>query len=98
MLIVTATLTVKPGQKDALFAYAKDVMAATRKEDGCFGYTLLDDRTDDSRCMFYEEWRDKAALQQHQKSDHIALWRQQSRPLLAAPTVIKLYDAAETSM
>jgi quinol monooxygenase YgiN len=98
MLVVTATLTVKPGHKDALFALAKPLMAATRKEDGCFGYTLLDDRSDETRCMFYEEWRDKAALQQHLKTDHIALWRRQSKDLLAAPTAIKLYEAQETSL
>ncbi len=98
MIVVAATLTVKPGRKDTLFAFAKPLMAATRKEDGCFSYTLFDDPTDPSRCMFFEEWRDKAALQQHMKTDHIALWRQQSKDLLAAPTAIKLYEAEETKL
>lgn len=98
MIIVLAKLSVKPEKKAELLAMAKDVMAATRKEEGCVSYVLFDNPHDAGGCMFVEEWTDKAALKKHSTSPHILEWRQKSAPCLSGKTVLKLYEGQETTL
>ena len=41
MIIVTATMNVKPGNKDAFILESQDLISETRKEDGCISYNLI---------------------------------------------------------
>ncbi|AJQ25486.1 putative quinol monooxygenase [Pelosinus fermentans] len=97
MVIVIARQTLKFGKKVELFALAKDVIAATRKEEKCISYELLDDPYDDNRCAFVERWVDKEALVEHLKTPHLNEWRQKSANLLAEKTTIELYQSDEIS-
>lgn len=98
MIIVIAQLSVKPGKKAEVFALAQDLIAATRAEEGCISYTLLDDPADAGSCSFVEEWSDKQALKKHFTTPHIQKWREQSADLFAGQTVIKLYEAEKTTL
>ena len=98
MLVVKAELKVKPDKKAELFLLAKDVIAATRAEEGCVSYSLMDDPHDPCACAFIEEWVDKAALQRHFATPHLAEWRKKSTELLTGKPVIKLYQAEETTL
>lgn len=98
MIIVLARLTVQADKKTELLALAQNVIAATRQESGCLSYSLLDDRYNPTACMFVEQWQDKPALQQHLQTAHIREWRQKSKDLLAAATVIKVYEAEEAAL
>ena len=62
MVIVIAKVPVKPECKKALLDLAQGVMAATRAEEGCISYTLLDNTYDSGQCVFVEEWADLDAL------------------------------------
>lgn len=98
MIIVIAQLSVKPGKKAEVFALARDLMTATRAEQGCISYTLFDDPSDEGSCSFVEEWSDKQALQNHFTTPHIQKWREQSKDLFAGTMVIKLYEAQATTL
>ena len=95
MVIVIAKMTVKPGKKAEIFALAQDLIVATRAEEECISYELLDDPYDVSSCAFVERWTDKEALVQHLKTPHINVWRQKSVNLLAEKTAIQLYQSEE---
>lgn len=92
MVIVIAKVPVKPECKTALLDLAQGVMAATRAEEGCVSYTLLDNTYDPAQCVFVEEWANLAALQKHAASAHIAEWRKQSRELTAGRTAVTVYQ------
>ena len=98
MIVVHAKVNVKQGKKVELFAAAQALMAATRLEEGCISYVLLDDPSDETSCMFVEEWTDKAALQRHGTTPHIAEWRQQSAELVSGKSVLRLYEAEPTKL
>lgn len=95
MVIVIAKMRVKPGKKAEIFALAQDLITATRAEEKCISYELLDDPYDDSSCVFVEKWTDKEALVQHLTTPHINEWRQKSVNLLAEKTAIELYQSEE---
>ncbi|MDF2634339.1 MAG: Antibiotic biosynthesis monooxygenase [Pelosinus sp.] len=97
MLIVIARMTVKTGKKAEIFALAQDLITATRAEEKCLSYELLDDPYDGNSCVFVEKWTDKEALVQHLQTPHINDWRQKSENLLAGKTTIELYQSEETT-
>ncbi|MDF2500831.1 MAG: Antibiotic biosynthesis monooxygenase [Anaerosporomusa subterranea] len=98
MIIVVAKLKVKLGKKAELLAAAKDLIAATRQETGCISYSLLEDPYVENSFSFIEEWSDKAVLQSHFTTPHIAEWRQKSADLRDEQTVLTMYQAEETKL
>lgn len=95
MVIVMAKMKVKPGKKAEIFLFAQDLIKATRAEEKCISYELLDDPYDSSCCIFVEKWVDKEALVQHLTTAHISEWREKSVNLLAEKTTIQLYQSEE---
>ena len=93
MLVVTAKFTVKPGKKPELMAAAKELIAATRQESGCISYALLEDPYRENGFMFFEEWVDKAALDQHFTTPHIAEWRRVAAGLREGQSELTMYQA-----
>lgn len=67
-LYVIATMTAKPDKADALRTALLPAVEAFCQEDGCFAYTLLEDRRRPGRFVTYERWRDSAALDAHMTS------------------------------
>ncbi|MDA8125925.1 MAG: putative quinol monooxygenase [Deltaproteobacteria bacterium] len=84
MVIVIAKIAVQPGKKQEVFALAQTIIAATRTEEGCISYELLDDPQDAGACSFVERWTDMDALKRHMKTDHFLKWREASQGLLIA--------------
>jgi len=96
MIIVIAKIAVQPGNKQDVFALAKSIIAATRSEEGCISYELLDDPHDASACSFVERWTDMDALKRHMKTDHFLRWREASKDLLiAGRDQVGIYQAEE---
>jgi Uncharacterized conserved protein len=98
MIVLIARLTVKAGKKEELLALTRPLIAATRQEAGCIGYSLLDDRDDPGKCVFVEEWQDMEALKQHWQAPHLLEWRQKTKDLFAAATERRVYTAEETTL
>lgn len=65
MLLVTARISVQPGAAEALLPAAAEMVAATRQEDGCLGYELLQVVGSETEFVMLEQWRDRAALDAH---------------------------------
>lgn len=51
---------------------AKDVIAATRKEEGCELYSFSQDVLQPEVMWINEQWASEAALNRHLQSEHIA--------------------------
>ncbi|GHH99190.1 putative quinol monooxygenase [Neobacillus kokaensis] len=50
---------------------AKELVAETRKENGCLYYALHQDIKDPAIFTMLEEWEDEKALEQHNQSAHM---------------------------
>ncbi len=98
MVIVMATLSVKPESKKELLSLAQNVLATTRAEEGCISYTLLENPYDPEKCMFVEEWADLQVLKKHAASPHLSAWFKQSKPFLSAKTAMTIYQGEPVSL
>ncbi len=76
MLIVTGVTRTDPEDAPAARAAMARVGEATRAEDGCHTYAFYEDVGAPGTFRVYEEWRDRAALDAHLATAHIAAFRE----------------------
>ena len=74
-VIVAGTIRAPIDKLEALQVHMAAVIAATRAEDGCIDYTYALDVADEGLIRVFEIWRDRAALDAHFKTAHMAAWR-----------------------
>jgi quinol monooxygenase YgiN len=72
MIIVTGSVTAKPGSFEALLEASLAHVHRSRTEDGCISHAVRIDSEDPMKLVFFEEWRDMAALQAHLVTPGIA--------------------------
>ncbi|NJR78078.1 putative quinol monooxygenase [Sphingomonas corticis] len=65
MLIVTGSLTARPDNFEAFLASALAHVRRSRAEDGCLHHAVARDCENPYRLVFFETWRDRAALDAH---------------------------------
>ena len=75
MLIVTGTIELAQGSVAAAREAAREMMQETLREDGCLAYEFAQVIGSETRFRIYEEWRDRAALEAHFDTPHMARFR-----------------------
>lgn len=91
-LTVIAHATAKKGKGDELEKVLQILVVPTRAENGCINYDLHRSIENPDAFVFYENWTDKAALDAHLKTEHIARVGVLSKELLAEPIKISLWN------
>ena len=70
MIKIVARRIIRPECIEAFQALAKELAACSRAEEGNLFYTLNQSNTDPRLHMFQEAWRDQAAIDAHNQSEH----------------------------
>ena len=70
MIKIVAKRTVRTGQTDRYLALAGELVERSRAEAGNVFYTLNRSTTDPDTFVFLEAWRDQAAVDAHNASEH----------------------------
>ena len=74
-LIVAGTVRVPPENLDRFRPHMAEMMTASRAEDGCLAYAYAEDVTEPGLIHVFERWRDRATLDAHFATEHMARWR-----------------------
>ena len=82
--IITATAQFAPEHVDQVHAASAIMTTASQAEDGCIDYAFSQDVTDPTLFRIVEIWVDDAALAQHFKTPHMAVF---SETLATCPPV-----------
>ncbi|GAB2663358.1 putative quinol monooxygenase [Saccharopolyspora gloriosae] len=83
MLVLVASLQVKPGRRDDfLTAIKADAQASVAGEPGCVSFDVVVDTEDDHHFVLYEVYLDQAALEAHRASPHFAAWTEAAAEVL----------------
>lgn len=92
MIHVIATITVKPGKRDAFLAEFHRVVPDVLAEDGCLAYGPAIDTPSgipvqpalrQDVVVVIEQWSDLAALRLHLEAPHMAAYRERVKDLVA---------------
>lgn len=69
MLRLNCFFQAKDGRLDDALSAAKELTAASLKQDGCIAYDVFTSATRAGVMLICETWRDEAALAAHSASD-----------------------------
>lgn len=62
---------------DFLKVIEQDAIGSRERENGgCLRFDVHRDQTDESKFIFYEVYKDDAAIEYHKTTDHFKLWTQ----------------------
>ncbi|KGX92317.1 monooxygenase [Pontibacillus halophilus JSM 076056 = DSM 19796] len=86
---ITAILTAKEGQKEALRTELERARDASVEEEGNLGYALYESSVENAFVLL-ETYKDEEALNAHINSDHYRSYRENTNDLLANREVHKL--------
>ena len=92
-LIIAASVKIKPEKVSEFIEKTKSLIESSRAEEGCISYTLYQCPTDSTVFMFFEEWKDQAAIDFHFNTPHFKGFAPISQDCAAEPSKLKIYDA-----
>lgn len=93
MLIVIARAEVKPENQAKFIQLAKELVSKTREEPGNISYTLLQG-LEEGLMTFSEQWKDKAALEEHLAKEYFQRIVPKLGELQEAPAKMDIYTIA----
>lgn len=92
-MIITASVKVKPEKVATFIEKTKELIAQSRAESGNISYTLYQNPTDSCQFIFFEEWKDQAAIDFHFNTPHFKEFGPVSDDCSQEPAQIKIYEA-----
>jgi quinol monooxygenase YgiN len=90
-LRVVARVIARPEKVEQVKSILTKLVEATRQEEGCITYELLQNHQDVTDFTFVEEWESQALLEAHLASAHIAQAKSQLEGAIVAEPDIRLY-------
>ena len=91
--IISAQVFIKPDKVDAFIAATKDLIEKSRAEEGCVSYSLYQDPRDKTKFLFFEEWKNQAAVDYHFATEHFQKFGEVLNDCASAPAIITVYDS-----
>ena len=73
-LIVAGHFSIAPENLVGLRPAMEAMITTTREEDGCEVFNFAEDVLEPGAIRVFEIWRDRAALDVHAKTPHMAQW------------------------
>ncbi len=95
MLLIIGTIRLPADLLDAARPIMASMVEASRAEAGCLEYSYAEDVLDPGLIHVKERWTDRAALDEHFKSTHLANWRADWPSLGVGARDLDLYEVGE---
>ncbi|MFD2058185.1 putative quinol monooxygenase [Mesorhizobium calcicola] len=95
MLLIIGTIRLSPERLGEAKPVMERMVLASRTEPGCLEYSYAQDVLDTGLIRITEVWSDRAALDAHFRSPHIADWRASWPALGIGERNLVLYEAGE---
>lgn len=92
MLVLSATFTAKPDATAALLDLAAMLTPLSRAEPGCIRYDFLQAPLDPRQFVFFELWKDRAALDAHFATPYFLTLAAQLPSLIEGQAEIVTYE------
>lgn len=96
MLLIVGTVRLPPENLERARSAMARMVVASRNEDGCEEYSYGEDVLDRGLIHVKELWRDKAALDRHFATEHIAAWRAAWPELGICDRNLRVYDVGQS--
>jgi quinol monooxygenase YgiN len=98
VIIVTGSVTAKPGSVDEVLRLSLEHVHRSRLEPGCLLHSVHQDVEDPNRVVFLEHWSDRDALLTHFGVPESGAFVQAVAGLAAEPPALQVYEAEPVSL
>ena len=98
MIVITGQAIVAADKLDAFRPVAERQVTLSRKEAGCLNYGYYEDAMSPGTFLFYEEWKDQAAVDFHFSQDYCLEFMAAAGELSATPPKVNIHQIAETQV
>ncbi|MEO0032357.1 MAG: hypothetical protein RIS94_2115 [Pseudomonadota bacterium] len=95
MILVVGSVRIPVDAIERGLPMIEKVLTATRAEDGCELYAYSRDVIEPDLFRITEKWRDRAALDAHFKTEHMAVWAQERAELGLFDRNIRIFETDE---
>lgn len=85
MNIALIHIVVKPERIDEFIDATLKNVEESRKEPDIITFDLIQDESDSSKFILFEEYKDKNAANQHKDTRHYRVWREEVMDMMAEP-------------
>lgn len=92
LIVVAGKIQIKSSQKEKFIELAEKCLIPSRKEPGSLSYSFYEDQTQPNTFLYFEEWRDQAALDYHFQTPYFKEFIAQASDLFVSPPEIKVYE------
>jgi len=92
MLLIAGTIRLPAENMAAARGAIEAMVMTTRTEDGCVEYRFAEDVLDPGLIHITERWRDRAALDAHFETQHMAHWRTAVAALGVSDRALVVYE------
>lgn len=92
MKVIAGHWKIKSEHKQAFIDVCLWIAPYSQKEAGYISYTFNESKMESNRFLFFEEWKDQAAIDFHVAQWYFKEFMEKVQPMLAAPAQIKIYD------
>lgn len=93
MIIVKATITAKPGDRDKIISISQGVIGPTCSELGCISYELFASTQDKDVLVMFEQWENREVLETHMQTEHFKAFGAAIKDMIAKELEISVYSA-----
>ncbi|MCU0447880.1 MAG: antibiotic biosynthesis monooxygenase [Microscillaceae bacterium] len=91
MQVISGYWHIKPESQADFIEACKWIAPLSRQEEGYLSYLFTADQLNANHFLFFEEWRDEAAIEFHVAQWYFQEFMQKVEPMLAEPPMIKIY-------
>ncbi len=96
MIVVRGRIKAKPEHFERVKEVSLEQVCRSRTEDGCISHEVTIDCEDANMFVFFERWRDQAALQTHFEHPGSKAFIDALRGIVAEPPELNIYPVIET--
>ena len=93
--IISAQVFINPDHLDSFLAAANEAIEKSRAEAGNTSYSLYQDPQDNTKFLFFEEWKNQEAVDFHFATEHFQNFGGVLGDYSSAPAVITIYDCID---
>jgi quinol monooxygenase YgiN len=94
MKVITGIWKINPAQVNGFIELCKWIEPLSAKEEGHISYTFAENKLAAGTFLFFEEWKDQAAIDFHVAQPYFKEFMEKTTPLLSEKPIIKIYDIA----
>jgi quinol monooxygenase YgiN len=95
MHVIAGKFTVKPERVQDLVKLSLDMYGPSRAEAGCISYNFYEDKGTPNGFLFFEEWKDQAAIDEHFQTPHFRHFMDEFPSMIVGQPLIRIYEVSE---